>query len=107
MKVKYHSFGENSFCTGSAFASKVGSCVEDDGWIVSFVHIENIDVSQTCVVAALEMGTTPPAVPASTVSHGWLYFMRAFGSTRLLSSSEVLTGVYSDHFPTWGSAWIR
>ena len=35
------------------------------------------------------------------------YFMRAFGSTRLLSSSEVLTGVYSDHFPTWGSAWIR
>ncbi|KAL6344649.1 hypothetical protein AAG906_002555 [Vitis piasezkii] len=73
MKVKYHSFGENSFCTGSAFALKVGSCVEDDGWIVSFVHNENTYVSQTCrVVAALEMGTTPPAVPASTVSHGWL-----------------------------------
>ncbi|CBI20857.3 unnamed protein product, partial [Vitis vinifera] len=61
MKVKCHSFGENSFCTGSAFASKVGSCVEDDGWIVSFVHIENTDVSQVHIIDASKFNCEPIA----------------------------------------------
>ena len=44
--MEYHMFEENIFCTGAAFVSKEGSFEEDDGWIITFVHNEDTDVSE-------------------------------------------------------------
>lgn len=44
--MEYHRFGENNFCSGTAFVAKHGACEEDDGWLVSFVHNEETDKTQ-------------------------------------------------------------
>ncbi|KAI4354023.1 hypothetical protein L6164_002924 [Bauhinia variegata] len=46
IKVEYHMFEKNVFCSGSTFAPKEGGLEEDDGWIVSFVHNEDTGISQ-------------------------------------------------------------
>lgn len=46
IKIEYHVFPENTFCSGAAFVSKIKDCEEDDGWIVTFVHNEDTNVSQ-------------------------------------------------------------
>ncbi|XP_011019808.1 PREDICTED: carotenoid 9,10(9',10')-cleavage dioxygenase 1-like [Populus euphratica] len=40
IKVEYHEFEGNTFCTGSAFVPKEGGLEEDDGWIITFVPKE-------------------------------------------------------------------
>ncbi|GLT53564.1 hypothetical protein SLA2020_268270 [Shorea laevis] len=50
MKVEYHMFEENTFCTGAAFVSKEGGFQEDDGWIITFVHNEDTDISQVYII---------------------------------------------------------
>ncbi|KAF9613050.1 hypothetical protein IFM89_005484 [Coptis chinensis] len=47
IKVEYHKFEDNNFCSGAAFVSKHRSHDEDDGWIVCFVHHEDTNVSQS------------------------------------------------------------
>lgn len=39
-------FEKNVFCTGSAFVPRDGGVEEDDGWIITFVHNEDTDISQ-------------------------------------------------------------
>ncbi|KAA8521822.1 hypothetical protein F0562_012507 [Nyssa sinensis] len=56
IKVEYHKFAENNFCTGSAFVAKDGSVEEDDGWIVSFVHDEETNVSQVHIIDVKKLG---------------------------------------------------
>lgn len=46
IKVEYHAFPEKTFCSGATFVSKVERIEEDDGWIVTFVHNENSNISQ-------------------------------------------------------------
>ncbi|CAB4266489.1 unnamed protein product [Prunus armeniaca] len=48
IKVEYHKFEENNFCSGSVFVARHGGkgMEEDDGWIVTFVHNEETDVTQ-------------------------------------------------------------
>ncbi|KAJ6698016.1 BETA-CAROTENE DIOXYGENASE [Salix purpurea] len=46
IKVEYHEFERNTFCTGSAFVPKEGGLEEDDGWIITFVHDEDTDTSK-------------------------------------------------------------
>lgn len=46
MKVEHHMFPKNTFCSGAAFVAKSGSVEEDDGWIITFVHDEDMDSSQ-------------------------------------------------------------
>lgn len=46
IRLEYHMFPENIFCTGAAFVPKQGGTDEDDGWIITFVHNEATDVSQ-------------------------------------------------------------
>lgn len=59
-KVEYHMLPENTFCTGSAFVAKNGGAVEeDDGWIVTFVHNEAIDISQVYIVDAKKFSSEP------------------------------------------------
>uniref|UniRef100_A0A7N0V706 Uncharacterized protein n=1 Tax=Kalanchoe fedtschenkoi TaxID=63787 RepID=A0A7N0V706_KALFE len=52
IKVEYHMFPENVFCSGAAFVPKRGGVEEDDGWIISFVHNEATDISQVYIVDA-------------------------------------------------------
>ncbi|KAJ7965952.1 carotenoid 9,10(9',10')-cleavage dioxygenase 1-like [Quillaja saponaria] len=52
IKVKYHMFEPNNFCSGSVFVSKDEAVEEDDGWIVSFVHNEINEVSQVHIIDA-------------------------------------------------------
>ncbi|CAM8949539.1 unnamed protein product [Rhodiola kirilowii] len=63
IKVEYHKFPENIFCTGAAFVPKQGGSGsdEDDGWIISFVHNEATDVSQVYVVDAKSFSSPPVA----------------------------------------------
>ncbi|OMO61931.1 Carotenoid oxygenase [Corchorus capsularis] len=46
IKVEYHMFEENTYCSGAAFVPKEGGFEEDDGWIITFVHHEDTDISQ-------------------------------------------------------------
>ncbi|XP_059641984.1 carotenoid 9,10(9',10')-cleavage dioxygenase 1-like isoform X2 [Cornus florida] len=41
IKVEYHKFEKNTFCSGATFVPKCGGSEEDDGWIISFVQNEN------------------------------------------------------------------
>lgn len=46
IRVEYHTFEENTFCSGAAFVSKHEGQEEDDGWLVCYLHNEETDISQ-------------------------------------------------------------
>ncbi|TKY74556.1 Carotenoid 9,10(9',10')-cleavage dioxygenase 1 [Spatholobus suberectus] len=50
VRVEYHRFERNVFCTGSAFVPKEGGLEEDDGWIITFVHNEDTGISQVHII---------------------------------------------------------
>ncbi|CAJ1973891.1 unnamed protein product [Sphenostylis stenocarpa] len=50
IRVEYHRFEKNVFCTGSAFVPKEGGLEEDDGWIITFVHNEDTGISQVHII---------------------------------------------------------
>ncbi|KAJ6745611.1 DIOXYGENASE putative-RELATED [Salix koriyanagi] len=50
IKVEYHEFEGNTFCTGSAFVPKEGGLEEDDGWIITFVHVEDVNTSKVYII---------------------------------------------------------
>ncbi|KAK1289619.1 Carotenoid 9,10(9',10')-cleavage dioxygenase 1 [Acorus calamus] len=50
INLKYHKIGEKQFCTGAAFVARNGGLEEDDGWIVTFVHSEETNVSQVHII---------------------------------------------------------
>lgn len=39
-------FGKNTFGTGAAFVPKEGGAEEDDGWVITFAHNEDTNISQ-------------------------------------------------------------
>ncbi|KAJ0986091.1 hypothetical protein J5N97_004447 [Dioscorea zingiberensis] len=50
IEVEHHQLGANQFCTGSAFVPRPGSSEEDDGWIISYVHNEETNISQVHII---------------------------------------------------------
>jgi carotenoid cleavage dioxygenase-like enzyme len=48
IKMEYHMFEKNTFCTDAAFVLKEGGFEEeeDDGWIITFIHNEDTNISQ-------------------------------------------------------------
>ncbi|KAI7981549.1 Carotenoid 9,10(9',10')-cleavage dioxygenase 1 [Camellia lanceoleosa] len=52
IKVEYHKFEENTFCSGAAFLPKHEGGEEDDGWIITFVHNEHTDTSFVYIIDA-------------------------------------------------------
>ncbi|KAJ1377580.1 Carotenoid oxygenase [Sesbania bispinosa] len=46
IRVEYHMFEKNTFCSGAAFVPRDGGLEEDDGWIITFVHNEDTNISQ-------------------------------------------------------------
>ncbi|ONI33841.1 hypothetical protein PRUPE_1G449300 [Prunus persica] len=63
IKVEYHKFEEKNFCSGSVFVARHGGkgMEEDDGWIVTFVHNEETDVTQVHVIDAKKFESEPIA----------------------------------------------
>jgi len=45
IKVEYHMLPEGNFCSGTTFVPKPQGVDEDDGWLVTFIHNENTNVS--------------------------------------------------------------
>ncbi|TYJ29937.1 hypothetical protein E1A91_A06G100700v1 [Gossypium mustelinum] len=61
IKVEYHMFEKNTFGTGAAFVPKQGGVEEDDGWVVTFVHNEDTNISQVLIIEAKSFTSKPVA----------------------------------------------
>ncbi|KAK1438273.1 hypothetical protein QVD17_04079 [Tagetes erecta] len=61
IRMEYHWLPENNFCSGSAFVAKPEAVHEDDGWIVTFVHDEDNDISYVLVIDARKFESEPIA----------------------------------------------
>ncbi|CAA2994288.1 carotenoid 9,10(9, 10)-cleavage dioxygenase 1-like [Olea europaea subsp. europaea] len=61
IKVEYLKFPQNTFCTGAAFVAKPGSPEEDGGWIITYVHNEDNNISQVYIVDAQKFSDGPVA----------------------------------------------
>ncbi|PNS92599.2 hypothetical protein POPTR_018G043000v4 [Populus trichocarpa] len=61
IKVEYHEFVGNTFCTGAAFVPKEGWLEEDDGWIITFVHDEDTDTSKVYIIDTKNFTSEPVA----------------------------------------------
>ncbi|KAF4394391.1 carotenoid 9,10(9',10')-cleavage dioxygenase 1-like isoform X1 [Cannabis sativa] len=60
-KVEYKMFEKNTFGSGATFIPKIGSDEEDDGWIITFVHNEDTDISQALVIDTKKFSGDPVA----------------------------------------------
>ncbi|KAH9799599.1 hypothetical protein KPL71_000407 [Citrus sinensis] len=67
IKVEYHKFEENIFCTGGAFVPKGRGVEEDDGWIITFLHNEDTNISQVYIIDTKKFTDEP--VAKITLSH--------------------------------------
>ncbi|XP_050366319.1 carotenoid 9,10(9',10')-cleavage dioxygenase 1-like isoform X2 [Argentina anserina] len=71
IKVERHVFEKNTFCSGAAFVPRQrerSSTVtgheeveEDDGWVITFVHNEDTDISQVYVIDTKDFCSEPVA----------------------------------------------
>ncbi|KAE8675839.1 Carotenoid 9,10(9',10')-cleavage dioxygenase 1, putative isoform 2 [Hibiscus syriacus] len=61
IKVEYHMFEKNTYCSGAAFVPKEGGVEEDDGWIITFVHHQVTNVSQAYIIDAKNFLNEPVA----------------------------------------------
>ncbi|KAM7260115.1 hypothetical protein ACFE04_015856 [Oxalis oulophora] len=52
VKVEEHKFEDKTYGTGISFVPKEQGIDEDDGWIITFVHNEDTDISQVHVIDA-------------------------------------------------------
>ncbi|KAI7757456.1 hypothetical protein M8C21_018443 [Ambrosia artemisiifolia] len=62
VKMEYHKFPTNTFCTGAAFVAKPGGIEEDDGWVITFVHDEHLNISRAIIVDAKNFTSEPVAI---------------------------------------------
>ncbi|KAL4592249.1 hypothetical protein LXL04_005237 [Taraxacum kok-saghyz] len=62
VETEYHKFPENTFCSGAVFVSKPDGLEEDDGWVISFVHDERLDISRVIIVDAHKFTDEPVAI---------------------------------------------
>ncbi|KAF5456485.1 hypothetical protein F2P56_025964 [Juglans regia] len=61
IKAEYHMFEDNTFCSGAAFVPKEGGFEEDDGWIITFVHNEDTNISKVYIIDAKKFSCEPVA----------------------------------------------
>ncbi|KAH0746894.1 hypothetical protein KY285_008551 [Solanum tuberosum] len=62
IKVEYHIFPKNTFCSGATFVPKLDGVDEDDGWIVAFTHNENTNQSQVYIIDAKKIESEAVAI---------------------------------------------
>ena len=56
-----HYLGDNRYCGEAVFAPRDGGTTEDDGWLLTLVHDENLNQSELLVVDAQQMTNEPVA----------------------------------------------
>ncbi|PSR91264.1 Carotenoid 9,10(9',10')-cleavage dioxygenase [Actinidia chinensis var. chinensis] len=61
IKVEYHKFEENTFCSGASFVPRQTGLEEDDGWIITFVHNEDTNISYVYVIDTKKFNSDPVA----------------------------------------------
>uniref|UniRef100_A0A0E0QI73 Uncharacterized protein n=1 Tax=Oryza rufipogon TaxID=4529 RepID=A0A0E0QI73_ORYRU len=61
IKVEYHQLAKNQFCSGVTFVPKTAGAHEDDGWIVSFVHDEETNISKVHIIDTRNFESGPIA----------------------------------------------
>ncbi|CAI0388386.1 unnamed protein product [Linum tenue] len=61
IKVEYHEFEKNTFCSGAAFVPKEEEEEEDDGWVITFVHNEDTHTSKVYIIDAKKFSSEPVA----------------------------------------------
>ncbi|KAM2868941.1 hypothetical protein FF1_016939 [Malus domestica] len=54
-------FEENSFCSGASFVPNRRGLEEDDGWVITFVHNEDTNISQVYVIDTKKISSEPVA----------------------------------------------
>lgn len=59
--VQVHSFGIGRYGGEGVFVPRLGSTVEDDGWLMTFVHDETEDTSELVIVSTQAMTDEPIA----------------------------------------------
>jgi carotenoid cleavage dioxygenase len=59
--VQVHSFGTGRYGGEGVFVPRPGSTVEDDGWLMTFVHDEAQDTSELVIVSTQAMSDEPIA----------------------------------------------
>ncbi|KAK9079455.1 hypothetical protein SSX86_001126 [Deinandra increscens subsp. villosa] len=62
VKMENHKLPANTFCTGASFVSKPGGTEEDDGWVITFVHDEQLNTSRVIIVDAKKFTSEPVAI---------------------------------------------
>ncbi|GJX04845.1 carotenoid 9,10(9',10')-cleavage dioxygenase 1-like protein, partial [Tanacetum coccineum] len=62
VKMEFHKFPKNTFCTGAAFVAKPDGLDEDDGWVITFVHDEYSNISRVIIVNAKKFTSEPVAI---------------------------------------------
>ncbi|GMJ07667.1 carotenoid cleavage dioxygenase 1, CAROTENOID CLEAVAGE DIOXYGENASE 1 [Hibiscus trionum] len=61
IKVEYHMLEKNTFCSGAVFVPKDKGVEEDDGWVITFVHNEDTNISQVLIIEAKSFTSKPVA----------------------------------------------
>ncbi|KAB2619291.1 carotenoid 9-10-cleavage dioxygenase-like [Pyrus ussuriensis x Pyrus communis] len=61
IKVETHMFEENSFCSGASFVPNRRGLEEDDGWVITFVHNEDTNISQVYMIDTKKFSSEPVA----------------------------------------------
>ncbi|KAM7260203.1 hypothetical protein ACFE04_015944 [Oxalis oulophora] len=61
IKVEHHKFDDKTYGTGISFVPKEQGLDEDDGWIITFIHNEDTNISQVHVIDAKKFSEEPVA----------------------------------------------
>ncbi|XP_076886395.1 carotenoid 9,10(9',10')-cleavage dioxygenase 1-like [Bidens hawaiensis] len=80
VKTEYHKLPNNTFCTGATFVAKPGGTEEDDGWVIAFVHDEQLDISRVCIIVDAKNFTSEPVAVIALPSRVPYGFHGAFMS---------------------------
>ncbi len=60
-KSETHEFGEGRYGSEAVFVPRPGATIEDDGWLVNFVHDQGTDTSEMIVIDAQDFTNEPIA----------------------------------------------
>ncbi|KAJ8644831.1 hypothetical protein MRB53_006579 [Persea americana] len=73
IKVEYYQLEQNQFCSGASFVPKHGGFEEDDGWIISFTHNEDTNISQVHIIDSkkFDQGTVATIMLPQRVPYGF------------------------------------
>ncbi|MBD2293563.1 carotenoid oxygenase family protein [Anabaena sphaerica FACHB-251] len=60
-KSQTHEFGQGRYGGEAVFAPRLNATAEDDGWLITFVHDQNLETSELVVINAQDVTSEPVA----------------------------------------------